>query len=143
MLNHIVLMGRLTRDPELKRTNSGISVSSFTIAVDRDYGGEDKVTDFFEIVVWRHTAEFVCRNFAKGRMIVADGKLQTRTWTDKEGGQHRAWEIQADNVYFADSKRDITNGAGFSATTGASYTSPVEESYFSELEEDDGDTLPF
>ena len=108
MLNHIVLMGRLTRDPELRRTGSGVAVASFTLAVDRDFAaqGAEKETDFVDIVAWRNTAEFVSRYFTKGRMAVVTGRLQIRNWTDKEGNKRRSAEVVADNVYFGDSKRD-------------------------------------
>ena len=108
MLNHIVLMGRLTHDPELRRTGSGIAVASFSLAVERDFkteGGE-KETDFIDIVAWRHTAEFVSKYFTKGRMAVVSGRLQIRQWTDRDGNKRYAAEIVADNVYFGDSKRD-------------------------------------
>ena len=109
MLNHIVLMGRLTRDPELRRTGSGISVASFTLAVDRDFASKDaresgeRETDFIDIVAWRSTADFVSRYFTKGRMAVVTGRLQIRNWTDKEGNKRRSAEVVADNVYFGDS----------------------------------------
>ena len=109
MLNHITIMGRLTRDPELRRTNSGTPVASFTVAVDRDFSGKDggeKETDFIDCVAWRGTAEFVDKYFKKGRMIVVSGRLQIRGWTDKEGNKRRSAEIVADNVYFGDSKKD-------------------------------------
>ena len=109
MLNHIVIMGRLVRDPELRRTQSGTSVCSFTLACDRDFksrDGGEKETDFIDCVAWRSTAEFVCKYFAKGRMAVASGRLQLRDWTDREGNKRRSAEIVADNVYFADSKRE-------------------------------------
>jgi single-strand DNA-binding protein len=109
MLNHIVVMGRLVRDPELRRTGSGIACVSFTLAVDRDYSGKDgseKETDFIDCVAWRSTAEFVEKYFTKGRMAVASGRLQIRNWTDKEGNKRRTAEIVADNVYFGDSKKE-------------------------------------
>lgn len=107
MLNHITLMGRLTRDPELRRTDSGISVASFTLAVDRDYSkGSEKETDFIDIVAWRSTAEFVEKYFSKGRMAVVSGRLQIRSWKDKEGNNRKTAEVVADNVYFGDSKSD-------------------------------------
>ena len=109
MLNHIVIMGRLTRDPELRRTGSGIAVASFTVAVDRDFGGRDggeKETDFIDCVAWRQTGEFVSKYFTKGRMIVVSGRLQIRSWTDKDGNKRRTAEVVADNCYFGDSKRD-------------------------------------
>lgn len=108
MLNTITIMGRLTRDPELRRTGSGIAVASFTVAVDRDRApeGQEKETDFLDCVAWRQTAEFVEKYFKKGRMIVVSGRLQIRGWTDKEGNKRRSAEIVADNVYFGDSKKD-------------------------------------
>ena len=108
MLNKIILMGRLTRDPELRRTGNGTAVTSFTIAVDRDFKSQngDKETDFIDVVAWRSTAEFVSKHFAKGRMAAVEGKLQIRDWTDKDGAKRRTAEVIADNVYFADSKRD-------------------------------------
>ena len=107
MLNKIVLMGRLTRDPELRRTQSGTAVASFTLAVDRDYKPQDgeRETDFIDIVAWRGTAEFVSKYFTKGRMAVVEGRLQVRDWTDKDGNKRRSTEVVADNVYFGDSKR--------------------------------------
>ena len=113
MLNHITIMGRLTRDPELRRTGSGIAVASFTVAVDRDFGGRDggeKETDFIDCVAWRQTGEFVSKYFTKGRMIVVSGRLQIRSWTDKDGNKRRTAEVVADNCYFGDSKRDGDNG---------------------------------
>ena len=107
MLNKIILMGRLTRDPELRRTQSGTAVVSFSIAVDRDYKGQsgEKETDFIDIVAWRSTAEFVSKYFTKGRMAVVEGRLQIRDWTDRDGGKRRSAEVVADNVYFGDSKK--------------------------------------
>ena len=107
MLNKIILMGRLTRDPELRRTQSGTAVASFSLAVDRDYkdqSGENE-TDFIDIVAWRNTAEFVSKYFTKGRMAVVEGRLQIRDWTDKEGHKRRSAEVVSENVYFGDSKR--------------------------------------
>ena len=106
MLNHITIMGRLTRDPELRRTGSGIAVASFTVAVDRDFvaDGQEKETDFIDCVAWRSTGEFISRYFAKGNMIVASGRLQVRNWTDKDGNKHRAAEVVADNVYFGEGR---------------------------------------
>ena len=112
MLNHITIMGRLTRDPELRRTGSGIAVASFTVAVDRDFGGRDggeKETDFIDCVAWRQTGEFVSKYFTKGRMIVVSGRLQIRSWTDKDGNKRRTAEVVADNCYFGDSRRDSDN----------------------------------
>ena len=108
MLNHIVLMGRLTRDPELRYTQSQIPVASFRLAVDRDFGGRDggeRQTDFIDIVAWRSTAEFVSKYFTKGSMAAVSGRLQIRDWTDREGGKRRSAEVVADNVYFGESKR--------------------------------------
>ena len=112
-LNKIFIMGRLTRDPELRRTPTGTAVTSFTLAVDRDFKGQngEKETDFIEVVAWRNTAEFVAKYFAKGRAAVVEGRLQIRDWKDKEGNNRRNAEVIADNVYFADSKRDDANNA--------------------------------
>lgn len=112
MLNHIVIMGRLTRDPELRRTGSGVAVASFTLAVDRDFSskGNEKETDFIDCVAWRQTGEFVSKYFAKGRMAVVSGSLQIRKWKDKDGNERRSAEIIADSVYFADSKNVAENG---------------------------------
>ena len=119
MLNHAVIMGRLVRDPELRRTGSGIAVASFTVAVDRDFTGKDseRGTDYIDCVAWRQTGEFVSKYFSKGSMIVVEGRLQIRAWNDKDGNKRRSAEIVADNVYFGDSKRknkndtDVTPGA--------------------------------
>ena len=108
MLNHIVLMGRLTRDPELRYTQSQVPVATFRIAVDRDFGGRDgaeKQTDFIDVVAWRSTGEFVSKYFTKGSMAVVSGRLQLRDWTDREGNKRTSAEVVADNVYFGDSKR--------------------------------------
>jgi len=113
MLNHIVLMGRLTRDPELRRTQSGLAVASFTLAVDRDFANQqtgERETDFIDIVAWRNTAEFVCNYFSMGRMAVVSGRLQLRSYTDRDGNKRKAAEVVADNVYFGDSKRDGDGG---------------------------------
>jgi len=107
MLNHIIVMGRLTRDPELRRTGSGIAVASFTIAVDRDFSpkdGGERETDFIDCVAWRQTGEFVSKYFQKGRMAVVSGRLQIRSWNDKDGNKRRAAEVNVDNIYFGDSK---------------------------------------
>jgi len=111
MLNKILLMGRLVRDPELRHTGSGTAVASFTLAVDRDYKTQsgEKETDFIDIVAWRSTAEFVSKYFIKGRMAVVEGRLQIRDWTDKDGGRRRSAEVVADNVYFGDSKRPVSD----------------------------------
>ena len=113
MLNRIVLMGRLTRDPELRRTQSGTAVVSFSIACDRDYAaqGAERETDFIDIVAWRGTAEFVEKYFSKGRMIVVGGRLQIRNWQDKEGNKRRSAEVVADNVYFGDSRPAQAEGS--------------------------------
>lgn len=107
MLNEIILMGRLTRDPELRRTGTGTAVTSFSLAVDRDYKDQngEKETDFIDVVAWRGTAEFVSKYFAKGRMTVVEGRLQVRDWTDKDGAKRRSYEVVAENVYFGDSKK--------------------------------------
>ena len=108
MLNRIIVMGRMTRDPELRRTNSGTAVASFSLAVDRDFKTQsgEKETDFIDVVAWRNTAEFVSKYFSKGRMAVVEGRLQLRDWTDKDGNKRRTAEIVADSVYFGDSNRD-------------------------------------
>ena len=112
MLNHIVVMGRLTRDPELRKTASGVSVTSFTVAVDRDFSQDgQKETDFLDVVAWRNTAEFAAKYFAKGRMAVVSGRLQIRNWEDKEGNKRRTAEILAENIYFCDSKKEDNGGS--------------------------------
>ena len=124
MLNHIVIMGRLTRDPELRRTSSGIAVASFTVAVDRDFGGRDggeRETDFIDCVAWRQTGEFVSKYFTKGSMIVVSGRLQIRNWNDKDGNKRRSAEVVADNVYFGESKRSSDAGSAYGGSTGSSY----------------------
>ena len=154
MLNHITIMGRLTRDPELRRTGTGVAVTSFTLAVDRDFGKNEngeKETDFIDCVAWRQTGEFVGKYFAKGRMAVVSGRLQIRSYTDKEGNKRRVAEVVADNVYFGDSKRDGDNGNSFGGNTyGApapaygEYSAPSAPSVsdFAMLGDDDA-TLPF
>lgn len=131
MLNKIILMGRLTRDPELRRTGSGTAVTSFALAVDRDFKGQggEKETDFIDVVAWRNTAEFVSKYFTKGRMAVVEGRLQIRDWKDKEGNNRRSAEVVADNVYFGDSNKDGGNRSGGGATVAATTTatsSPAE-----------------
>ena len=126
MLNHITIMGRLTRDPELRRTGSGIAVASFTLAVDRDFSpkdGGERETDFIDCVAWRQTGEFVSKYFTKGRMAVVSGRLQIRNWNDKDGNKRRPAEVVADNVYFGDSRREDQGGASFggNAYGGNSY----------------------
>lgn len=107
MLNKVFIMGRLTHEPELRRTQSGIAVTSFSLAVDRDFKSQDgdRETDFIDVVAWRSTAEFVTKYFSKGRMAVVEGHLQIRDWTDKDGNKRRSAEVVADNVYFGDSKK--------------------------------------
>ena len=164
MLNHIVIMGRLTRDPELRRTGSGVAVASFTLAVDRDFApkdGGERETDFIDCVAWRQTGEFVSKYFTKGRMAVVSGRLQIRGWTDKDGNKRRSAEIVADNVYFGDSKRDSESGnssysnnsyGGNNSSNSYSAPAPSYGSYsapasapasdFAMLEDDDAQ-LPF
>ena len=159
MLNHIVLMGRLTRDPELRHTTNGVPVASFRLAVDRDFANRDtgeRACDFIDIVAWRNTAEFVSKYFAKGRMAVVSGRLQMRDWTDKDGNKRTSAEVVADNVYFGDSKRDNASGGyagGSEQSSGYSnnyssggfggYSSaPSAGSDFATLEDDDSQ-LPF
>ena len=130
MLNHIVLMGRLTRDPELRRTGSGIAVASFSVAVDRDFGtkdGGERKTDFIDCVAWRQTGEFISKYFTKGRMIVVEGRLEMRDWTDKEGNKRRSAEVIVANAYFGDSKRDSDGGNAYGGNTygGNSYSAPA------------------
>ena len=169
MLNHITIMGRLTRDPELRYTQSQTPVASFTVAVDRDFASRDggeRQTDFIDVVAWRQTAEFVSKYFYKGSMVVVSGRLQIRDWTDRDGNKRRSAEVVADNVYFGESKRrDDSAPAGNYGRepreSRESYDAPRRDSYgssradsgyggrqssgasaFSELEDDDGD-LPF
>ena len=149
MLNHITIMGRLTRDPELRRTGSGIAVASFTVAVDRDFGnreGGERETDFIDCVAWRQTGEFVSKYFTKGSMAVVSGRLQIRNWTDKEGNKRRSAEVVADNVYFGESKRQ-SEGSGYAAPSAPAYggySAPASApaSDFAMLEDDDAQ-LPF
>ena len=158
MLNHITIMGRLTRDPELRRTGSGVAVASFTVAVDRDFGGRDggeRETDFIDCVAWRQTGEFVSKYFTKGSMIVVSGRLQIRGWTDKDGNKRRTAEVVADNVYFGESKRNSEGGNAYGGNTygGNSYNAPAPSyggysapaapvSDFAMLDDDDAQ-LPF
>ncbi|MBO5317459.1 MAG: single-stranded DNA-binding protein [Oscillospiraceae bacterium] len=153
MLNHIIIMGRLTRDPELRRTGSGVAVTSFSLAVDRDFGSREsgeRETDFIDCVAWRQTGEFVDKYFSKGRMAVVSGRLQIRNWTDKEGNKRRSAEVVADNVYFGDSKRDGDNsGASYSAAPAGGnfggYSAPAPSapaSDFTMLDDNDSQ-LPF
>ena len=148
MLNQIIIMGRLTRDPELRRTGSGVAVTSFTLAVDRDFApkdGSERETDFIDCVAWRQTGEFVSKYFTKGRMAVVAGRLQIRNWTDKDGNKRRTAEIVADNVYFGDSKRDGDSGSAYSAPASfGGYSAPSQSSAsdFAMLDDDDAQ-LPF
>ena len=166
MLNHIVIMGRLVRDPELRRTGTGVAVANFRVAVDRDYvpkdGGERKA-DFIDCVAWRQTGEFISKYFTKGRMIVVDGRLEMRDWTDKDGNKRTSAEINVANAYFGDSKRDgDSSGSAYGGNTyggnsygSNSYSAPAAPSYggygapasapasdFAMLEDDDAQ-LPF
>ena len=150
MLNHITIMGRLVRDPELRRTGSGVAVTSFTLAVDRDFGKNEngeKETDFIDCVAWRQTGEFVSKYFAKGRMAVVSGRLQIRPWTDKDGNKRRTAEVIADNVYFGDSRRE-EGGNSYSAPANngfGGYAAPAASnpaSDFAMLDDDDAQ-LPF
>ncbi len=164
MLNHIVIMGRLVRDPELRRTGSGVAVATFRVAVDRDYvpkdGGERRA-DFIDCVAWRTTGEFISKYFSKGRMIVVDGRLEMRDWTDKEGNKRTSAEINVANAYFGDSKRDGEGASSYNSSYGNSnsgytgspapapsygggYSAPAAApaSDFAMLEDDDAQ-LPF
>lgn len=133
MLNNVVIMGRLTRDPELRRTQSGTAVTSFTMAVDRDFKSQsgEKETDFIDVVAWRNTGEFAAKYLAKGRMAAVEGRIQVRDWQDKDGNRRKSVEVVADNVYFADSKRD----------SNPQESRTVDDQEFDEIE-DDGD-FPF
>ena len=130
MLNHIVVMGRLTRDPELRKTASGVSVASFSVAVDRDFSQQDgkKETDFLDVVAWRNTAEFAAKYFMKGRMAVISGRLQIRNWEDKEGNKRRTAEILAENIYFGDSKKEDDSGSASAPTQG--FVAPAQSGGF-------------
>ena len=161
MLNRIILMGRLTRDPELRHTQTGTPVASFSLAVDRDFKDKttgEKSTDFIDIVAWRSSAEFVSRFFTKGRMAVVEGRLQIRPWQDRDGNKRRSAEVVADNVYFGDSKRDGDGGGGYQggypqdAYGGSGRSGPPAGGYppsnygggdFAELGDDDDGELPF
>ena len=167
MLNRIVIMGRLTRDPELRRTQNGTAVASFSLAVDRDFKNQngEKEPDFIDVVAWRNSAEFVSRYFTKGRMAVVEGRLQIRPWEDRQGNKRRSAEVVADNVYFGDSKKDGDGGgssqgdyqqggyggygggyapppAGQSGPPAGGYPPSNYGNDFTELEDDDGE-LPF
>lgn len=149
MLNKAVLMGRLTRDPELRYTQAGVAVASFSLAVDRDYqrNGEEREADFFDVTAWRHTGEFVSKYFSKGDMMVVEGRLELQKYTDRDGNNRQKVQIIANNVYFGSSKKSGGTSGGMSE--GQSHDSPDYESYYSEgaatyeeLSDDDGD-LPF
>ena len=157
MLNHVCIMGRLTRDPELRRTGSGIAVTNFTLAVDRDYNpkdGAEKETDFIDCIAWRASAEFVSKYFSKGQMAVVSGKLRIRNWTDKDGNKRRNAEVEADSVYFGDSKKSSEGNGQFGPQASqnpyaeteamiAKYMSQgAQQSEFAMLEDDDAN-LPF
>lgn len=148
-MNQIVLMGRLTRDPELRHTQTGTAVASFALAVDRGFAAKDggeRQTDFIDIVAWRNTAEFVSKYFTKGQMAAVTGRLQIRDWTDKDGNKRRTAEVVADNVYFTESKKSRDSGGNYAPAEKNDYQggfqTPVSGSDFAELEDDDGD-LPF
>ena len=153
MLNHITIMGRLTRDPELRYTQSQTPVASFTLAVDRDFGSRDggeKQTDFIDCVAWRQTAEFVSKYFTKGRMAVVSGRLQIRDWTDRDGGKRRSAEVVVDNMYFGESRRRDGDSGDSRSSSYSSYgnsgsagkSSAPAASAFAELDDGDGE-LPF
>lgn len=137
MLNRICIMGRITRDLELRRTQDGTAVTSFTVAVDDDFKSKatgEKKTYFLDVVAWRQTAEFACQYLSKGRMVTVEGKLTVRDWKDKDGNNRRNAEIIADNIYFADSKRNDTTAPKYAVESAADG--------FAEVNEDDGE-LPF
>ena len=141
MLNKIIIMGRLTADVELRRTNTGTPVASFTLACDRDFG--EKETDFIEVVAWKNTAEFVSKYFGKGRMAVVSGRLQIRKWQDKDGNKRQTAEVVADNVYFGDSKKDEQENRPFvGGGRRANDTEMADMGSFSPLDEPDFG-LPF
>ena len=153
MLNHITIMGRLTRDPELRYTQSQTPVASFTLAVDRDFGSRDggeKQTDFIDCVAWRQTAEFVSKYFTKGSMAVVSGRLQIRDWTDRDGGKRRSAEVVVDNMYFGESRRRDGDSGDSRSSSYSSYgnsgsagkSSAPAATAFAELDDGDGE-LPF
>lgn len=151
MLNKIIIMGRLTRDPELRYTTQNTPVCSFTVAVDRDYASNgEKQTDYIECVAWRQGGEFVSKYFAKGSLIVVDGRLESRKWQDRDGNKRTSWEINVDHTYFGGSKRD-SESAGAQPSTSVSSPAPAQpasnypiQQGFTEIDpdEDDGE-LPF
>ena len=143
MLNRITILGRLTRDPELRRTQSGVAVTTITVAVDRDYKSSEsgeREADFFNVVAWRQTAEFVSKYFSKGRVIGVDGRMQSRKWQDKSGNNRVSWEIQAENVYFGGEKPTGGNGRA-DVSDQYSYGEQATETEFKEIEENG--ELPF
>ena len=143
MLNRIILMGRFVRDPELRNSQSGTPVTSFTLAVDRDFKSRDsgeKATDFIDFVAWRGTAEMICRYFSKGRLAVVEGRLQIREWKDRDGNNRRTAEVVTENIYFADTKK--TDGAKSGATAPDYGEPPPEGGGFREIDDEDGE-LPF
>ena len=146
MLNHIVIMGRLTRDPELRYTQTQTPVASFTLAVDRDFGGRDgqeRQTDFIDCVAWRSTAEFISKYFSKGSMAVVSGRLQIRDWQDKDGNKRRSAEVVVDNIYFGESKRrEAEPSQAYSYAQSSQGTQSFSSPGFTELSDDEGD-LPF
>lgn len=144
MLNHIVIMGRLSADPVLRHTQSGTPVANFTLAVDRDFKDKqtgERSTDWIDVVAWRATGEIVSRYFTKGRMAVVDGRLQIREWTDKDGNKRRNAEVVAENVYFGDSKREDSSNASQAYNLPSVYGPAAEEDQFSEME--DSEDMPF
>lgn len=142
MLNVAVLLGRLTADPELRHTPNGVSVTSFTIAVDRSYTpkGQKKQTDFIDVVCWRGLADHVCKWFKKGQLAAVQGAIQVRTYTDKSGAKRKAVEIVADNVHFAEPKHDSINNNTYYAAEKAPDVS-ADNGDFEEIPSDDD--LPF
>ena len=139
MLNHITVMGRLTHDPEMRKTPSGVSVVNFTVAVDRDIKNKEtgeRETDFLDVVVWRYTADYVSKYCTKGSQVVVDGRLQIRSWTDKDGNKRKNAEIQAENIYIAGKKSEDTGHHDTASTSAEKVDTPVNDS------EDEGD-LPF
>lgn len=148
MYNKAILVGRLTADPELKQTPNGVAVTSFSIAVSRAFApkGGERQTDFLDIVAWRQTAEFICRYFQKGKAILIEGSIQTRTYVDKNGQNRRAWEIIADSAHFVESK-NASSGGGMPAPSDAMAPAPAPAYSSGSVEDfadidDDGD-LPF
>lgn len=151
-MNHIVLMGRLTRDPELRHTQSNIPVASFTLAVDRNYYTKDRSerkTDFIDVVAWRGLGEFVSKYFVKGQMCAVNGRLEIREWQDKDGNKRRNAEVMADNIYFTGSKKESGGPGGYTPYSDSDappakneFDTPLGGSDFAELGDDD-DELPF